>query len=327
MNSVRKVLCLLFAFVFFDVSLVLSQKKESDNQITVYVMPSLYPLDWETPASLYNSMYSCYLKTIFTPDNYLIGHLAVKIESTFLTEPLYIAMSSSDPREKVEYVFKEKIGFAILGAAMHGKLEKKEEIQHKLEKYTKRKKLAFISFRLNETATKRILDFIDVFTSKEGGRLSQSNYYGGAFWPRYYNEGAGCSAFALALLDVANILPPEADDWLIKRKIPMTLIGGRFNNNKKIKAPLIRNTKEWFNGPGKESVDYVSFQIYDPSVIYKWIHESVSNENYKRVEQNGVPGLLVDCQDIQVSPDEPILLEREVYNFFVDKHLKELEKK
>lgn len=328
MNSVKKYLCLLFVFTCLNFGAVFSQKNECDNHITIYAMPSLYPLNWESPASLYNSMYSCYLKTILTSDNYLLGHLAVRIESKLLQEPIYMAMSSSNPKEKIEYVFKEKIGFAILGAAMQGRLETREEIQHKLEKYARRKKLAFISFRVNENAIKKMLDFIDVFSLKEGEKLPRSSYYGGAFWPRYYNEGAGCSAFALALLDVANILPSKANDWLIRRKIPMTLIGGKFNNNKKIKASLIRNTKEWYKESGRESVDYVSFQIYDPSVIYKWIRETMYTEkdNFKMAEEKGVPGLLVDCQNVPVSFDEPILQKRGDSNFFVEKHLEKLKK-
>lgn len=311
------ILCLLFANPF--VSAQSDTKSEDVHEITIYAMPTLYPLNWDNPAALYNSMKDCYFKTVLESDNYLLGHIAVSVNSPLLPKPLFMAMTSADAQEKVNLVLKQKIGFGILGATLKGRMEREDELIHKFDVYAKRKKLAFITYRINEMAVRRILSFIDTYSKKSNLGVAPCDFYGGAFWPRYRNEGSGCWAFGMALLSTANLLTPESEDWRIKVKIPIKIIGGEYNQNKKIKYSLIRKTNEWYAGNGVENVDYVSNSVYDPSVMFHWImnQRKATTVNMKPIEKDGVPGLLFDGREIKITENDPIFIERKNPDIFI----------
>jgi hypothetical protein len=322
-NAGIRLISAIFIFISFVIGSISAQndtiKSEIPSEITLYAMPTLLPLSWESPATLFESMQNCYLKTMFEPSNYLLGHVAVKLTTPLIGKPLLLAMTASDPLQRIRLVLGEKIGFGILGTALYGKIEPENHLENHLKVYANRKKLAFITFRINEQAARRILAFIDQFTHPKGNNAASSSYYGGTFWPRYENEGAGCSAFGLALLDVAHLRFPETDQWQVNVKIPMKIIGGEFNHHKKIRNSTIRHTKSWYMESGRENIDYVAFKIYDPSIMFDWIMKKrVQNDSlYHAIEVDGVPGLYVDARNVTVNPDESLFIQRPDSNLFI----------
>lgn len=318
---------LLWLFGNTEISAQTVRETEQKHEITIYVMPTLCPIKWESPADLYNSTMSCYLKTALVSNNYLLGHLAVQLNTPLLPKSILTAMKSTHMKERVDFMFIKKIGFSILGASFRGKLETEEELNQHFKAYSKRNKLAFITYRINEQAAKRIIQLIEKFSQSQNNKPAASNYYGGAFWPRYQSEGAGCSAFGMALLDVANLLDTNSQDWLVQVNIPMSIIGGEFNNDKKVKISTVRKTKSWHNGTGKINVDYIPYKVYEPSIMFEWImkQRTVNNSRFKPLEKDGVPGLYIDCKDVLVSADEPIFIERTESNVFINKYLKKIQ--
>ena len=313
----------LFILLFIGVYSTNAQVNNDSSQtheITIYVMPTLHPLDWAGPAQLLESTKKCYLKTMTQADNYLIGHLAVGIKSPLVSNPYYIAQSSSSLQEKINLIYKQKIGLGILGASLQGRLETTDELAHKFNVYTKRNKLAFIKFKINKTAVNRILQFISEYQKKDANNLAACDFYGGAFWPRFHNEGSGCSAFGMALLETANIIPAKSEEWMIDVNIPIELIGGEYNNNKKVRFRNINKVKSWSNKDGVPNVDFVRYALYEPSIMFDWILEK-RNENdsiYKPIDENGVPGLFVDVTDIKANETDPLFVKRTEQNLFVD---------
>lgn len=316
----RSFLFCLFVFSFTSLEAKDSLALKQDHELTLYVIPTLHPLDWSAPSTLYKSMLSTYLKTFFVDKNYLLGHLTVKISSPLLEEPLRIAMTSDDKWEKLHLILNEKVGLGVMCASWDGKIETQKHIERMHNVYKKREKVAFIRYKVNETALRRMLTFFESYTSSTENNHLPSAYYGGAFWPLYHDEGSGCSAFGAAMLEVANLLTPETEEWLIRRKIPMDLVGGPFNNNKKVRTRAIRRTDHWYEGDGVENVDYVDYYIYEPSIMFDWILEKRENhaDQYQAIEEDGVPGVMVDRTDVQVSEDDPIFIERPVPNLFID---------
>jgi len=192
--------------------------------------------------------------------------------------------------------------------------------------------IAFMKIKLNKLAAQRIIDFYAIYTTDFIQNYSPSDFYGGAFWPRYENEGAGCSSFAMAILDLIHVDDFEIDQWQKTIHIPMDLIGGELNHSKKIKVRDIKHTKSWYEGNGMENVDFVAFDICDPSTAYYWILEHRKPENYHKDAaftadtESGIPGLFVDYS--QVEPDllEPIIQKRPDKNLFVENHYANLAK-
>jgi len=300
--------------------------QSNTNELTIYVMPTLIPLDWSSPASLHASMKNCYLKTITQQDNYLLGHIAVKLKSNLLPKPLLIAQTSGSLQEKLDLIFKQKIGFGIMGAALKGRIESEDELNHKLSVYAKRKKLAYITYQINEKAARRMIDFINQYSQKMNDKNAPCDFYGGAFWPLYKNEGASCSSFGVALLEITNLLTSDAKDWKLNKNIPMEIIGGEFNNNKKIKDRTIRKTQKWHSGNGKRNVDFVEYFVYEPSIMFDWIMKkrAQSDNVYTAHDENGIPGLLVNGTDITPDEREPFFENRPEPNLFIDYYKKKI---
>jgi hypothetical protein len=300
----------------------LNAEPQTINEITIYVMPTMYPLDWTSPASLYNSMQECFFKTRKVPANYLLGHLAIRIKTPLLDSPMLFAMTAADKWERLNLVLKKKIGFGIMGYPLAGRFETERELTENMAVYAKRNKLAFINFRINETAAKRMIEMVKEMSLIKEDNKAACNYYGGAFWPRYENEGSGCSAMGMALLDVADILPVESEEWMVRVRIPMSVVGGELNGNKKIKTSVIRKSFSWYEGEGIANVDYINYTIYDPSIIFNWImaKRQLPSSIIHSVEEDGVPGLFFDLSGKQIDDNEPLFIKRTNPDRFIEQY-------
>ena len=327
-DKVKIFVCFLLLFSFLAKSQ--SQTPSSDtrqlNEFTLYIMPTLLPLDWSSPRSIHKSTINCYLRTIHKRDNYLLGHVAVSLKSPLLDKPLLTTQTSCGMKEKKELIFKKKIGLAILGVALPGRMEPSLELIHKLKVYAKREKLTFIRYKISEKAAKRMIDFVKLYSQKTESNFAQCDFYGGSFWPRYKNEGAGCSSFGITLLDLVGIKSPEFEDWKIKVNIPMNLIGGSLNEGKKIKSKDINRTRNWNNGNGTPNVNFVKYGVYDPSLMYNWVKQKLKDRyaQYQVVCENGIYGLQVDATAVDFDEYEPIFYSKTDSDFFAVNHSKNI---
>lgn len=320
-------------FVFFISSQSLFAKKlteidSASHEITIYAISSASPILWTNPSDCYKSTLACYFNAALRKNYYVIGHAIAKVYSPLLPDTGFFAMSGLKQTEKVDIVLNKKVGFGALGATIRGHFEPEENIKKGIALYSKRGEIAFIKFLINEHSLKRIMKFVDYFNTKNESGFAPSDLYNGALYPAYENEGSACSAFGMSLLDVANILPEESKEWLVDIKIPMELIGGEFNNNKKVKLSEIMKVKSWYEGEGTVDVDYVDYKIYVPDLMLNWVKSKrASNDpKYIAVEENGMPGVLIDMRDAVSYEGEPIFRLRGKPNIFAkvykDKYLK-----
>ncbi len=300
------------------------KKTEFQNEITIFVIPALSQIDWTNPAMLFKTTLKCFFKAIIARNLYTIGHTIARIKSPRTLEPVYVAMSGKFHTEKVTSVLLKKMGFGVLGATLKGHIEPQNRIHKGIKLYGKRGKIAYIRFKVNEQSIDRVFEFVERFENKSKLRFAPCELYNGATWPRYENEGSGCSSFGMALLDVAGILPPGSEDWKANVLIPMNIIGGEFNQNKKIKVRTILKTTSWYTGEGVEDVDFVRYSVYDPEKIFKWIKACrTQNEfGYIAEDENGIAGLQIDMSYVQIT--EPVFLQRTVSNLFIKHYYEDL---
>ena len=290
------------------------------HELSIFVFPTLFPLDWSSPSSLYTSMITCYRKTLHIQNHYLLGHLAIGLRSTLLPKPIVTGMKAADTRERLDLVLKHKVGYAILGATLKGALESEEDLAEKMETYIHWKKFSFLSYKINQKAAQRIIDFIQYFTKKNKLDYAPCDYYSGSFWPLYEGEGASCASFAMALPELINIHLPEKEQWLIDLKVPMHLIGGEYNNNRKIRNRTLKSTKNWHSIEGQENIDYAPYCVYEPNRIFFWIHEKLAKpeEAYTSRTIRGVSGLVFDKRDVVVDSLSPMIQQRSKSDLYID---------
>lgn len=308
----RTLKLLLFTILISTQGLFSQTVNDNRHEITIYFTSSVSPINWTNPSVLFKSTNKCYINAAFKKNFYVIGHTQAIVNSTLLPASKYTAMTGAIQSEKVDLVLNKKVGFGALGSTIHGKMESEERIKKGIALYANRNKVSYIKFRINAEAATRILEFIDYYSRKNSYGFAPCEYYNGALWPRYEHEGSGCSAYGISLLDIANLLPLESKDWYVDVNVPMELIGGEFNNKKKIKFSTIFRTKSWHNGNGKEGVDYVNYKVFDPSIIHEWIlnRRSQNDSIFQREEENGVPGLVIDRRNVTFDVNDSVLKHR-----------------
>ena len=299
------------------------------HELTIYLIPSLVKIDWDSPRSLYLSYIRNMTRSIFNNHNYLIGHAFVELRSPRIPGRFLAGMRSASKQEQMHYVLRENYGMAILGTALQGRLETNGELTNNIELYARRGNLAFIRVYINDEAVERVLDFFHVYLSVFGNKEHNLPSYGGAFWPRYESEGAGCSAFAVSFLDIAGVMRQYFDEWKIQVGIPMELIGGPYNNYHKVRIRDIKNHKSWSDENGEMHVTYEPYEVYDPSLIFEWIHDTwntnrdSNNTDIIPVVENDVFGLIFDARNTPAPNNEPLFRERKKRSVFIDHYRQE----
>lgn len=318
------IIILNLLFLSMKVNAKIENYQEDVHELTVFVVPTKYPLDWESPSSIYKTMRKCYLRSMGQKVNYLLGHVALRLNSPLLEEnPYYFAQMSLSNKEKTKLVFKEKIGMGIMGATLRGEIEPAKRIQRNLAYYAKRDMVTFITFKISEEAAKRVIEYVDLYTGKSNNGHTTSKYYNGAFWPRYKDEGGACSTFAMSVLDVIHLLEDDyVKVWKIERKIPIELVGGQLNNGHKVKTSAIKNTHLWYEGEGKVNEAYAPYFVYEPNIIFDWIMDKHKHNtsDFQAVTENDIPGLYFNATHIPVDHSAPLFIKRKESNMFIDHH-------
>lgn len=289
-------------------------------------MPTLRPILWSSPRALLSTTISCLIRSIGKKDIYLLGHLAVSLETPLIDDSnKYVAMSLVNPKDRPDGVFKRRLGFGVLGEPIRGKIESKEDLLRRLNRYAKRKKLAVMRFKVHETGMRRVLAFLDYFKMHiEGTKYAPCDFYSGVMHPIYEHEGAGCTSLGMAILEQAGVLPNFSDEWKIEYNIPMNLVGGKFNNNYSIKVRDVLSANKWHpNVPERRNIDYIECEMYDPSIMYRWIkkiHKENKN-NFNLFKHNDLMGVYFDYSHCEIADyDKPLLKQRKTENFFVNQY-------
>jgi len=332
LRNMHKSILLLFSFLL-TVELSAQSGDEvsysSYSEFTVYVIPSKARFDWSSPHTLYKSYLKNYLKNLFSKKSYLLGHAFMQMEIPGDSSQILTGMRSTDKKQSRVMVRKQHYGLSILGTGLPGKLQDPGELEKQVERYSRKGDLAFIRFIINEDASERMREFYSGYQLRMDS-IGNESCYGGAFWPRYFGEGSGCSAFVISFMDVAGLLREEYDDWRVHIDIPMDLIGGPYNPSRLVKLREVSRTKHWAVEPARPGTDYQHFWIYDPTLIYEWINEAFDQpETYTDmtvtpVSLNKSKGLEIDARHVPI-PEESIFMPRTEPSVFIDHHIEKLQ--
>ncbi len=301
-----------------------SEDTTGSHLLTLYVMLPVVPLDWESPASLYRSVRKGSVAKLIRRRQYLLGHLAIRLETPLIDQPHFSAMASASAKEKRNLVLKEKIGFGILGIGLQGKLEGEGEIKKRIEYYAGQGKIAFIRYRVSKESALEMLTFLQAFSEPQGEAPPASRFYGGAFWPGFEKEGSGCTAYGMRLLELAGVTGPEREEWMEEVLVPLRLIGGGLNGGQRVKSREILHSAAWCGETGSPGEGCIPFGICDPARIYRWIiHRRKAGTHasfavYTPAAEGHIPGLECDVSHYLPSPGDSLFRKRDKPSLFID---------
>ena len=321
----KKQISLIFLLVFL-LSGVAAQPEgkpgaSSSGELTIYLIPSNVTYNWSSPHALYCSLIRNYIRNIFKKDCYLLGHAFMELESPSDSLVVMTGMRSTCRDQQKQMLFEENYGLAILGTGLEGKLQTREELECQLGKYSKKGKLAFIRILINEKAALKMGEFYNGYKSRLDS-IGNSTCYGGAYWPRYYGEGSGCSAFVISFLDIAGILREEFDIWRVDINIPYDLIGGPYNPGQEVTLKDVKKSREWADNSVQTAMNHEPFWIFDPTMMSEWVtevyksSESVEGMTVIPVKINKAKGIEIDARNVTV-PDESIFMPRKQPSIFI----------
>lgn len=116
---------------------------DSIFELSIFVIPSHRPLDWTSPSSILRSTVNSFMEASFSRKLYSIGHLFIELNNPEGIPLIRTSIASKEPSEQRAMVLKEKIGLAMLGAPVKGRMESMEELETKINRFAKKKENLF----------------------------------------------------------------------------------------------------------------------------------------------------------------------------------------
>lgn len=301
-----------FQRVLLEVILVLFFSSQNNgslaqaSELTVYVYPSPYGIQWKTPKALVRSALVNHFLSKSGPGSHEIGHISIELQCDSLDRIEKTGMTD-DGVEFSRFLIKDKMGLGILFQPLKGKLQTQEEVEDSQVVRFKSKRISWLKLRISETACLRLNQYLEEFRS-----LGIEQVYGLPFRPRH-QEGSGCSAFGISFLELVGFLTPELKSaWSRQIRVPVSLL----KKQSLIELLFGSVTNRWALD-GEEAKEIF---FYDPDLIYEWIlakRQEIKNrhsniwildqgpEAFQANETN--EGLSVDFRKAP-TPTEPIWL-------------------
>ncbi len=251
-----------------------------DYELTLYAIPAprLVGLKWKRPGGLAR-------RTLISNGLGLsrsLGHAAVRVSCGGETFQGSMVDTGSEFRDMV---LKEKAGLGVLFRTVPGAVEKAEDLQKTLDERYQNGRVSFIRFKISPDTCHALLDYAKAYQAAGIG-----DAYG--FVRPLYREGAGCSAFSLAFLELANL--DEArfrQAWGFDVRVPMSLIGGQDNPGNKVSVfELFFTFRPW----AKETEPHKRLIGWDPTLMFTSIRTWARSGSEPTEKRGRALGIVLD---------------------------------
>jgi len=266
----------------------------SDHELTLFAIPAprLVGLSWKRPGGLAR-------RTLISNGLGLhrsLGHAAVRVQcAATATRPAdhfqgSVVSTGDDFRTMV---LGEKAGLGVLLRTVPGALEKEEELQPTLDERYGNGRLSFIRFKISSDTCHALLDY-----AREFERQKIASQYG--FVRPLNREGAGCSAFSMAFLELAHLDEERfRSQWSFDVRVPLSLVGGTDNPSNKVTIfELFTTFRSW----ASEDEPHRRLVGWDPTKMFTSIRSRARAALHDRsevVERRGrALGLVLDRRTV-----------------------------
>jgi len=225
-----------------------------------------------------------------------IGHAAVRLECAATEDrPAghYLGSVVATGDEFREMVLQDKAGLGVLFTTVPGRLERADELESTFEERYRTGRVAWLRMGISSQTCHALLDYADEVEARGIG-----DRYG--FVRPLHQEGAGCSAFSMAFLQLAGLVEPDMRrEWTFDVRVPMPLIGGEHNPDNRV--PVLRLlfiSRRWAD----PDEPHLHLTGWDPHYMFHSIRHRARlarKSGDEDVEQRGrALGLVVDRRDV-----------------------------
>lgn len=255
-----------------------------DNELTLYAIPAprLVGLKWKRPGGLAR-------RTLISNGLGLsrsLGHAAVRVSCG---GEVFEGSMTDTGNEFRDMVLKEKAGLGVLFRTVPGEIEKPEDLHATLDERYKNGRVSFIRFRISPETCHALLDYAKAYRAAGIG-----NTYG--FVRPLYREGAGCSAFSLAFLELARLDEPRfRQAWSFDVRVPMKLIGGLDNPGNEVTVfELFTTFRPW----ARETEPHKRLAGWDPTLMFTSIRKWARSGSEPTERRGRALGIVLDRRNV-----------------------------
>lgn len=304
MRTVRLHALFLFAFLIPALAPPALAAADWADQLTVYAIPATRRMRWSHPRALAIRTITNRAAFWHRDFKHSIGHVFVHLKSSSAGVDLMTGMTSRVRTEDQDLVLEDGYGLGVMGADMMGRLEDDADLRAELAAREETGLIASMKFRISPAASARLAQFLAEYRAQ-----GLDDHYGGSNRPRY-REGAGCSAFGVAFLDLAGLMRADFEDWRIRLRVPYRFYGGPLTGLRASVRALLLEGGRW----AREDEPHVKLMLWDPTRMYNWIvatHRRESREPTGAwgLETAGMARVLVEDARATPVPAGPIWLE------------------
>lgn len=251
-----------------------------DNSITLNIIPTTYPLEWNKPRYLIFSL----LKNqhFFSGTKHFMGHVTTEVNCTTNNGKVreFIGQTSAEKGGFEKYLA-QGYGFSILNRPQNnysypllnvkGRLDYEDKVYNDYAKFLSNNLMNVMSIPVSKEDCQKALSWIQEYKKRTKTTKLAGNIYGFGADPNKY-EGAGCAPMAQTILEKAGLYElAKAMDQ--KVYIPKTLLGNPKKNQKvSIKDLLFSSTD--ISEPGE---DKVLFTFPDPQGLMDYFNKKRVN--------------------------------------------------
>jgi hypothetical protein len=270
------------------------------NYITLYAIPSPYPMDWSTITTLAMSFARNQFAVSALGQTHGIGHVAFEVGCTLPNGSRKLVVTGQAPKDKASmggFIDQAKAGEGYSAFFNHvpGRLERRADLEKTLDSLSNVEgEVAFLTLKVSQVSCLEAQRFIQAYDD-----ANVDTRYGLGVRP-LYKEGGGCANVGAAVVEVAgpNDFAAISKTWTRTFYIPNELLGGP-SNHVGLGDVLDYWSYDWSK---KTARPHKKLFFYDPDLMYNWIKAPKpaqaawdnSPAKYTRYKINNSPGLLLD---------------------------------
>lgn len=287
------------------------------STLTLYAIPApsstLNPsgLTWDSPGNLTRQVLFNEAGASLFDVTHTIGHAGVRVDcaatETRPAERFVGGMTNANDGDLRALILDEQVGLGVMFDDVPGKVESEASLQATLDDREKNGRMAFVRFGIASDVCHALLDYERAYE-----QLGIGQRYGLAARP-LHKEGAGCSAFAMSFLELANLIEPRfRESWSFQVRVPMwtqpvvgspePLVGGRRNPGVKVPVSRIATLTRGWASPDEDGIDLFG---WDPTRMFTWIDAVAARaqtDGSEKVEVRGkTRGLVLDRSGVAPS--------------------------
>lgn len=267
---------------------------QTQDQLTLYFIPSPVGMDWSSPANLAWSA----LKNRVSFKSRFMGHVFVELECGKQKQLTGMVGKNFD---YLNQLLIEGRGLAVMYHSFDGTLEEQDKVSAEIKELSEEGgRMNFVRFNLNEAQCLRAQTYLKEYREKNVGR-----FYGLANRP-LYAEGAGCSAFGASFAEVTGVLDQELiENWSHSVNIPLAFSGPPLRDESVNLLKVMMNAQSW----AKESEPHQKLMFWSPDHMFAWVNKKVAaaatEKQFSVVELGKSKGIVFDKSHMPV-PAGPI---------------------